>query len=132
MEIIEFNQELHRGVVNKWLAKRGHPPVLDFPAIGYCIQLHNNALVCCGFLRKIEGGYAMIDGYASDPEALPVVRHDALNLLTAQLVKEAQRLEIKTLFALSIDKNTIMRASDHGFSVLPYAALALDTSKKAD
>ena len=128
MEIIEFDSTVHRGMLVGWLAKRDHPPVLDFPINGYCV-LHDDTIVCCGFLRLIEGGYALLDGYATDPDAPAELRNKSLNLLTKYLVTRAKQIGIRGLFATSIDNNTIKRALEHKFSVLPYAVLVLDIRK---
>lgn len=84
------------------------------PETGY-IVFHDNFPVAAGFLRRVEGGFAQMDSYISDPTAPSEQRNEALDLITEALISRAKELELRGIVAFSVDQNTISRSLRHGF-----------------
>ncbi len=82
--------------------------------------------IAAGFLRCVEGQMAMLDSYITDPLADAALRDIALGRLTAKLIKLAKANNINKLMAFSVDKNTLLRACNHGFSVFPHVFTMLN------
>lgn len=114
-----------------WLKGRDLPTdFLDtLPAVGYVVHTSNSLGVAAGFIRQVEGGYGMLDGYLTNPDVPPEIRHEALDALTAALLEEAKQLGISQLFAFSVDKNTIVRSQRHGFQQLGHVVIAAKLSR---
>ncbi len=104
--------------------------VQELPEAGYVvIDPTTRAPIAAGFIRRCEGGYALLDGYITDPTAPGEAGDAALDLLTAHVAKAAAEMGFKLLLAFCKDENTIMRAQRHGFNVLPHAFLSLNLAK---
>lgn len=86
----------------------------EFPEVGYLV-FEEGAFIAAGFLRQVEGGYALIDGYLSDPAMPSEIRHVALDMVTARLIKAATKMKVKRILGFSLDSNTITRSLKHGF-----------------
>lgn len=88
--------------------------VRDLPQIGF-IVFDNEIPVCAIFLRRIEGGYGLVDSAISNPEVSPIYRREAIDLASRVVVEYAKVIEIKQLLVLSTDANTIARAKSFDF-----------------
>jgi hypothetical protein len=75
--------------------------------------------VAAGFLRLCEGGYALMDGYITNPEASSEDRDTALDAITAALIVTADKRGIKNLIAITKHWTIASRAERHGFSPQP-------------
>lgn len=117
-----------KGFVRKWLAchQMNLKVLEDLPEHGYIAFDDMDRPVAAGFIRRVEGNYALIDSLISNPEAPGVLRNEALDLITVQLIKTARELGFKQLIAFSRDVNTLKRAERHGFASLPDHVIALD------
>lgn len=122
MEVQKYVAHKHFPSLVKWLEKRGHtiPNSEDMPEIGF-VSLEQDSVVSCGFLRRVEGGYAQFDGLATDPDAPPELRAKANDLIIDHICNVASEMGIKHILAYSTDINTILRAERHGFALLPHA-----------
>jgi hypothetical protein len=87
----------------------------DFPEHGY-MAYQDDIPIAASFLRKCEGNYAIIDSLITDPGAPSDKRHDAIDLITGNLISLAKDLGFKSLLCFSIDDSTIARARRHGFT----------------
>lgn len=121
MEVQRYIAHKHFPVIVKWLEKRGHAiPVLhEMPQIGF-VSLCEGKLISCGFLRTVEGGFALFDGLATDPDTAPELRAKANDLIIDHICNVASEMSIKHILAYSTDTNTILRAERHGFALLPH------------
>lgn len=112
-----YDYQKHAKFIEQWLTARDllvGTNVRDLPEIGIVITLDHP--IAAGFIRKVEGGYGLIDGYITDPSASPLDRHNALELLTTSLIEKAQELKFKGLLAFTKDNHTLLRSLSHGFS----------------
>lgn len=114
--ISAYTPEDHAQDLSQWLQARGMD-CDDTPAIGF-VAYTRHSPAAMAFLRKVEGGYAILDGFVSNPECSPSERNDALDRVTQALTDEADRLGIKMLMAWSKDVNTLTRSLNHGFTAL--------------
>lgn len=114
--ISQYSRGEHGEALAQWLNARGMDTESeDLPAIGF-VAYTRHSPCAMAFLRKVEGGYAILDGFVSNPECSPSERNDALDRVTEALTDEADRLGIKMLLAWSKDRNTLLRSYNHGFS----------------
>lgn len=106
--------------VRFWLEQRHMPETLlaELPLLGV-IAYRGTRAIAAGFLRTVEGNFAMIDSLISNPDAVGAVRSAALDAVISQLIDLAKELGIKSLISTSRDYNTVKRAERHGFIVVP-------------
>lgn len=130
MQPVKFNPILHIYHLLDWAEKRDvhQPPLDEVPKHGVVI-LTDNAPICMGFVRLVEGGYGLIDGYISDPNQPAKQRNEALSLLTDEIIKLSKELGLSALLANTVDKHTLERSLKHGFSALPHATMVKDLRK---
>lgn len=92
----------------------------EIPAFGFLAfdeQFENPDAVACGFLRMIENiSIALMDSFCSDPAFSKALRHEALNLIAASLIRNAKILGKKKLILFTDDFHTLERAESFGFS----------------
>lgn len=121
----------HIPTLDAWLKAHGHPipPLIEYPEVGYIVS-DTQGPIAAGFLRKVEGGYAQIDGLTSNPERAGADRHQAIDMVAESLITTAKSLGIAGLMVLTKDESTIMRSERHGFRKLPYTLLAVDLSAR--
>lgn len=110
-----MTHELYNKLVG-WLQRRAMPATdLDnLPHKGKIIY-YMGAPVAIGFIRDVEGGFAMIDGFLADPDCDVNIRSECLDLLTFELIDLAKSLRLNKIFALTTNRKTIKRAQKLGF-----------------
>jgi hypothetical protein len=74
--------------------------------------------MAAGFLREVEGGFAQIDTLVSNGHASKEDRAKAMNLLVDKLLDKASSMKLRGVFFLSEEPSILLRASEHGFSVI--------------
>lgn len=94
------------------------------PKTGY-IVLMNGHPIAAGFLRRLEGGYAQIDGLTSNPHFGSRIRHEAIDLVVENLISDAKTLKLKGILALTKEQSIVNRAKDKGFQVVEQVVLAI-------
>ncbi len=94
------------------------------PKIGYMV-LMNGHPIAAGFLRKLEGGLAHLDGLTSNAYFGSVIRHKAIELVVDTLIKEAKLLKLKGIIATTKDDGILKRAISLGFHVVPDTVISL-------
>jgi len=128
MRIIPFNLDC-KSHIQAWVNKRELKIDLNtLPKFGL-IALDKGTPMAAGFIREVEGGFGMIDSFITDPEASSALRDEALNRITAKLIKIAKYNKVNQLIAYTVDKNTLVRSLSHGFVQLDHSVMALDLSK---
>lgn len=103
--------------LNDWLREREHKTFeyYELPAVGFIVSEGDLRIATC-FLRRCEGGYGIVDGLASNPEAESWMRDQALDLVVQMVCEEAKQRGITRLVAWTIDSSTLERGSTrHGF-----------------
>ena len=78
----------------------------DLPTSGVIIFNNNpkpalEHVVAAGFVRKVEGGYGLLDGYITNKNYPSAGRNIALDLLTRELMRLARLSKIKAVFAFT-------------------------------
>lgn len=129
MLLVSFNPKLHSAILLEWTVDRGINSTLveDLPEYGV-MAFEHDLPIAAGFLRKVEGGYAMLDSLITNPNAPPDIRNVILDRVTTKLIDTARRNKLKALIANSLDKNTLMRSAKHGFTSLPHTLIVLNLS----
>lgn len=132
MDIKHFNAFEHLGPLYKMLIAREHPlpEISELPAIGCMVFSDDGNHVAAAFLRRIEGGYGMVDGLVSNPKCSPEERHEALDLAIEFCIKEAAKRGITNLLAFALNETTTIRASRHGFVKQPHSMVTLEIKAK--
>jgi hypothetical protein len=96
----------------------------DLPQLGY-IAYDSATPIAIGFLRMLEGGYAMIDTLVSNGDLSSDIRHEGMTALIDQLTGKARKLGLKGLISLTADYGVIKRAEAIGFQVINQTAIGL-------
>lgn len=132
MKVVKFNKSKHfTALVECLVARNAYVPTLaEMPKVGHMAYI-GERLVAAAFLRKVEGGYAQIDGLTSNPNCAPAERHQAIDLVVAALLTEAKKLNIINVMFISSDESTMARSEKYGFKKLPLAVLAADFTKRS-
>ncbi len=127
MMTIPYNPLYHRKLLITCLEKHNMPATLidTLPNFGL-VTTHLGEIVAAGFLRRMEGYYAMIDGYITNPEARAELRNRALDHITYKLIKIAKANDIVRIVCLSTEDNIVKRAIVFGFQPQPHLFLAIN------
>ena len=127
MEIMRFDSQLHYDELISCLrARDAYPtPKDELPTIGF-VAFGGGKMIATAFLRRVEGGFAQLDGLMTNPSASSQERHVALDLVVDKLIEHARGLKIKHLIAFSNDSSTLLRSKAHGFVKQPYTMIAVD------
>lgn len=104
------------------------PPEDEMPKLGW-LAIDEKRVVAMAFLRKVEGGYAILDGVITNPLIDGTVRHQALDALFAKAMEEGRKRGFKAILGTSTDVSTIMRSEKFGFEKLPHAYLVATLAK---
>lgn len=123
----KFSRVAHLEHIYGWLKARNAfvPEPSDMPEHGF-VAYDEGQPVAAGFLRRVEGNYALVDSLVTNPDAPGVVRNQAIDMVVKHLLFKAKRLGLKHLIAFSVDTNTLMRSERHGFVRIPHAVIIAD------
>lgn len=128
-KIVRYNKKRHFDLLQVMLRSRDLK--VDYadtvPKLGL-LAFYNETPVAAGFLRRVEGHYAILDSLITDPTAAPQVRDKILDLLVTMLIGLAKRHKIKGLQAGTLDSRTLVRALRHGFVQHTHTLITLDLS----
>ena len=116
MKVIPFSLSRHVFDISYLLCARDMGAELgsDIPEFGL-IAFEGEKPVAAGFIRQIEGNYAMLDSFISNPDIEYAIRDRALDLITRKLIEVAKRNNVRKLFAFSEHTGIIDRAIRNGF-----------------
>lgn len=116
LAIQTFNVKEHYAMLIEWLTvhKAYLSPIDEIPEYGF-VAYCDDVPTAMAFIRRVEGGYAQLDGLTSNPSQPAKSRSDAIDLVVARIKYKAKALGIKSLIAFSLDKNTLERSKSHGF-----------------
>lgn len=95
------------------------------PKLGYIALLNGKQPVAAGFLRRVEGGYAQLDGLTSNPYFGSQIRHEGIKLVVDHLIDAAKQLKINGIMAFTADKGVLDRAAGLGFVKVEQQLIAL-------
>ncbi len=101
-----------------------HITMKNLPKIGY-IALLKKQPIATGFLRRVEGGYAQIDGLASNPYFGSQVRHEGMSRVVNSLIAEAKDLRLEGILGITKDLGILKRATELGFERVEQILLAI-------
>lgn len=101
-----------------------HINMKTLPKIGYIALLGKNP-VAAGFLRRVEGGYAQIDGLTSNSSFGGIIRHEGIRKVVDALISEAKDLKLKGIMGFTHDDGVLKRAKDLGFKTVDQTIIAL-------
>lgn len=118
LRVKKYVAPIHSHVIEAWLQSRqmDEKIIHQLPRAGW-IVFDGEEPLAAGFLRMMEGGYAMIDGLISNPpQGLGNRRRSqALDLITERMISEGKILGLKKILAFSGDRATLKRSLRHGF-----------------
>ena|ERR1700677_2086585 len=126
IKIIPFKHK-HYGMILAMLEDQKTPWIKNvsyknLPKIGY-IALIGKHPIAAAFLRKIEGNYGYLDTFVSNPHFGSQIRHQALLLVSQNLMEEAKNQGMGGVLCSSADQGLIKRAKDWGFTVIEHTVL---------
>lgn len=117
-------------LVNGWRRARGlaDASAEEMPALGYMAYLEEKAgddlPIACAFLRKVEGGWGLLEGLCTNPEATPSIRNFTIDLLVKTIIHRAQKYRMTQLLSWSVDSGTLERSKAHGFIPVEFSLIA--------
>lgn len=94
------------------------------PKIGY-IAMMGKQPVAVGFLRRLEGGYAQLDTFATNPFLGSKIRNEGLDLVVKNLLDDAKSLRLNGILAITEDQGILNRAKSLGFNEIPQKLIGL-------
>jgi len=126
MYIERYIKKIHFKYLQRFFEHRELDKALleDLPEHGYMAYLEDFP-IACGFLRRCEGNFGIIDGFCSDPKMPGSLRHEALDLITSKLIRDAKELKLKGLLAITVDKSIIKRSIRHNFKKSDQVVMSL-------
>lgn len=125
MEIRKFEHTSDVEIMKEWLRERNMDEALlgELPHLGL-IAFDDEEVVCAGFLRMVEGSYALMDSLTTNPRSSSSKRNVALDLMTCELKAVAESLGLKQVIAYCEHEATIERGlAKHGFVKLGHTVL---------
>lgn len=124
---MRYNPFEHEKLVQEWIIQRDgdHKDAKDLPSVGF-VSYDDELPVAIAFLRRSEGGYALLDGLVTNPNASSHQRHFGIDLAIQQIIDFARKGGIKKVLAYSVDEGTLKRSVFHGFIKLPHTLIGLD------
>lgn len=87
----------------------------NLPKIGHIALLSGKKPIAAGFLRRVEGGYAQLDGLVSNPHFGSIIRNQGITEVVNNLIRDAKALKLNGIIAFTADKSVILRAEAIGF-----------------
>lgn len=117
MRLEQFT-EAHRPELHRLLGQHDMP-LMAVPKLGFAVMQDSRA-AAMGFLRAVEGGSYMFDSLISDNKLNSEQRHQAMQLLWAKIINEANGAPI---VGFSINNGTVNRALAAGFRAVAYTVL---------
>lgn len=96
----------------------------NLPKIGY-IAMMGKQPVACGFLRRVEGGFAQMDTLASNNYFGSQIRHVGVQAVVDALINEAKQLKLRGIISFSTDCSILRRAEAIGFHKVEHTLIAL-------
>ena len=121
LNITPFKFKHYKALI-EMLKSRGFPTdkiiMKTLPKIGYMVYFGKEP-VAAGFLRRVEGGFAQLDGFVSSPFFGSNVRNQGISLVTDTLIQEAKALKLNGVIAFSQDDGISKRIQELPFTILP-------------
>lgn len=131
MQLVKFKIEKHMSDLLSMLRSREAylPGEDEMPATGFIVY-DDQTPVAAAFLRRVEGGYAQVDGLTSNPHCSKERRHKALNLTIQRCVEAAEAMGVKHIISFCLDNSTTRRAELNGFEKQPHTVVTLTIKAK--
>lgn len=103
--------------VEEWISKRGlqKQDQAFYPPNGRTI-VHEETLICVGFLTKTDAGYSAIGNFMSNPDVSREIRHEAMNLLIQELLELSRNNGFLHVAASSNNKKLLEFYKENGFA----------------
>lgn len=132
LKIHDYHEVFHVKHLYDWfkLRKMDLQLIDELPVIG-SIAIYKDLGVAAAFLRMVEPNYGIFDGLITNPEALPHLRNEAIDLCVKSIIEKAKKSKMKHLIATTIDAGIIERSKKHGFVGVPHASIILDLKEGA-
>lgn len=90
---------------------------------------HTVTPIAMGFLRMVEGSYAMLDSYITNPLSTAVKRNEALDVITSGLLRNAADRGISKVISFTSDAGIADRCRQYKFEELPYSFFTINPNK---
>lgn len=91
----------------------------DMPEFGL-IAIKGDTPIAAGFIRRVEGPYAILDSFITNPDTPSEFRDRALDLITEKLITIADYNNVTKLISFTTEKNIFIRSIKHGFASVPH------------
>lgn len=124
VELKAYSPEMFNDILSMHISQNAEISDIGLPQLGFIAYIDAKPLAG-GFLRMIEGGYAMIDTLVSDAQASSQQRHEGMTTVVAALIQTSKDLKLKGILCHTRDEGVLKRAASLGFKVLPQTIIAL-------
>lgn len=111
-------------LIREWLDIRKVYFEDDLPRTGVICRIDDQP-VCAGFLRYVEGSWAILDHLITNPQSKPYVRNIAIDGVVKELISIAKNHSIKKILAFSVDAGILQRSKNHGFEKIDHTVIVL-------
>jgi N-acetylglutamate synthase-like GNAT family acetyltransferase len=123
MNIVRYISHMHLKVIENWLIQRNKSFFEDdIPEFGLLIE-ENGFFIAGIFLRKVEGGYGIIDGLIANPDIFNPKRKEAILKLVEAFLSQVKALGITKVIAWTSNMSTYEKAMHFGFQELRHEVL---------
>jgi hypothetical protein len=97
--------------IEQWYLDQGQElKGAKFPKVGFIAEG-----VAAGFLYQTDGGFALVEGFITNPDAPMRDRMIGLEMVTELLILEAEKLGVKHLVGMTQRKSIGRLGKRHGF-----------------
>lgn len=128
ISIVPFRFKYYNALISM-LESQNYAGIADIkmktlPKIGY-MALYNNTAVAAGFLRRVEGNVAQLDGLTSNAYLGSIIRNAGINAVVKALLDEGKRLKLYGIYATTAEQSILNRAAELGFQIIPQTIIGL-------
>lgn len=100
----------------------------ELPDIGLMVT-DEDGKIAAGFLRRVEGGFFLMDSLIANPESSGKRRYQAIDLLVQGLLAKARELGLKKVLAFTRERAILKRSVKHGFRILDHVVIGISISE---
>lgn len=127
VEVIPFDSLTMSDAVKSWLSQRSlNCSAIDEYPEDTWMAMHENEFIACGSLVKTNTTVAFLHGLTTNPKSVPMLRHLAIDEIVKKIIKTAQYLGFKTLFAWTEDSGILKRSFEYGFKPINQIMIGVD------
>lgn len=134
MIVVQYIPAVHKQQLEEILVRRKMQTTMsdNFPTYGFVavetstiagINFLRPKVIAAGFVRRVEGGYTMLDSFITDPAYPSATRNEALEKVSNMLIALIRRNSAAKMICLTMDDGIADRAEKGGFVKTPHLVM---------